>query len=94
MTQGDEQGHRFADDARYSIHIADPASGAELIRYDFRFSSVTSGYKNTNTVLSYGLGTEAGPIALFDDVFAAEPVDGPGRPRARAALRSGVLSGE
>ncbi len=31
---------RFADDARYSIHIADPLSGAELVRYDFKFSNI------------------------------------------------------
>ena len=31
---------RFADDARYSIHIADPTTGAELMRYDFKFSNV------------------------------------------------------
>ncbi len=58
---------RFADDARYSIHIANPLTGGELMRYDFQFSSVTSGYKNLNTILSYGLGTEAGPILMVDD---------------------------
>ncbi len=58
---------RFADDARYSIHIADPSTGETLTRYDFRFSSVTDGYKNFNTVLSYGLGTEAGPIQDIGD---------------------------
>ena len=62
---------RFADDARYSIHIAHPTSGEELIRYDFRFSNVnplgTPRLKNPNTILSYGLGTEAGPIQSPDD---------------------------
>jgi hypothetical protein len=58
---------RFAPDVLYSIHIADPASGQTLISYDFQFSSVTDGYKNLNTVLSYGLGTEAGPIINLDD---------------------------
>jgi len=57
---------RFADDARYSIHIADPQSGAELVRYDFKFSSINPqsppGLKNPNTILSYGNGTEVGPI--------------------------------
>jgi Domain of unknown function (DUF4331) len=57
---------RFADDARYSIHIADPATGAEMIRYDFAFSNVNPqsppGLKNPNTILSYGRGTEVGPI--------------------------------
>ncbi len=57
---------RFADDARYSIHIADPLTGAELVRYDFTFSNINPqsppGLKNPNTILSYGLGTEVGPI--------------------------------
>ncbi|MBI2925171.1 MAG: DUF4331 domain-containing protein [Verrucomicrobia bacterium] len=57
---------RFADDALYSIHITNPTTGATLIRYDFRFSDVnpltTPGLKNPNTILSYGLGTAAGPI--------------------------------
>lgn len=53
---------RFADDARYSIHITDPNTGATQTRYDFYFSSVTDGYKRTNTILSYGTGTETGPI--------------------------------
>jgi hypothetical protein len=53
---------KFSDDARYSIHIADPTSGATLQRYDFQFSSTTSGFKNLDTILSYGLGTDAGPI--------------------------------
>src|SRR4026207_1688593 len=29
---------KFSDDALYSIHIADPATGATRARYDFRFS--------------------------------------------------------
>ncbi len=58
---------RFADDARYSVHIADPDTGAEVLRYDFEFSSATSGYKNTGTILSYGLGTQAGPIVTIGD---------------------------
>jgi hypothetical protein len=57
---------RFADDARYSIHIADPLSGAELVRYDFTFSNINPqsppGLKNPNTILSYGNGTKVGPI--------------------------------
>ena len=28
----------FSDDARYSIHIANPVTGAEIQRYDFQFS--------------------------------------------------------
>ena len=40
------QYERFADDARYSIHITDPVSGATKLRYDFSFSPVDAGYKN------------------------------------------------
>lgn len=62
---------RFADDALYSIHIANPTSGKEVRRYDFQFSSVNTleapGLKNPNTILSYGLGTEAGPIVTIGD---------------------------
>ncbi len=62
---------RFADDARYSIHIAEPATGKELFRYDFEFSDVnpltTPGLKNPNTILSYGLGTAAGAIVNVGD---------------------------
>jgi hypothetical protein len=62
---------RFSDDARYSIHIAHPTTGKELIRYDFQFSDInpltTPGLKNPNTILSYGLGTEAGPIQNAGD---------------------------
>ncbi len=58
---------RFADDALYSIHITHPATGETTMRYDFQFSPVTSGYKNLNTALSYGLGTEVGPIVDVGD---------------------------
>ena len=62
---------RFADDARYSIHIADPLSGAELVRYDFKFSNINPqsppGLKNPNTILSYGNGTAVGPINNVGD---------------------------
>ena len=62
---------RFADDARYSIHIADPATGAELVRYDFKFSNINPqsppGLKNPNTILSYGNGTEVGAINNVGD---------------------------
>ncbi len=62
---------RFADDALYSIHITDPVNGEEALRYDFRFSDVnptrTPGLKNRNTLLSYGLGTEVGPIQDIGD---------------------------
>ena len=58
---------RFADDALYSIHITDPVTGVTTDRYDFRFSSVTGGLKNPDTILSYGLGTEVGPIQSIGD---------------------------
>ncbi len=58
---------RFADDALYSIHITDPNTGATVDRYDFRFSSVTGGLKNPDTILSYGLGTQAGAITTIGD---------------------------
>lgn len=58
---------RFADDARYSIHITDPTNGVTRLRYDFHFSPVDAGYKNRNTILSYGLGTEVGAIQAVDD---------------------------
>ncbi|MBK7404891.1 MAG: DUF4331 domain-containing protein [Phycisphaerales bacterium] len=58
---------RFAPDALYSVHITDPMTGEEAMRYDFRFSGVDAGYKNENTILSYGLGTEAGPIEHIGD---------------------------
>src|SRR5262249_6832457 len=58
---------KFADDALYSIHIADPTTGATRARYDFRFSPVDANFKNTNTILSYGLGTQAGAIEHVGD---------------------------
>ncbi len=45
---------RFSPDVRYSINITNPSTGDLLRRYDFQYSPVTSGYKRTNTVLSYG----------------------------------------
>jgi hypothetical protein len=62
---------RFADDALYSIHIANPATGAEVLRYNFQFSAAnplsTPGLKNQNTILSYGRGTAIGPILDVGD---------------------------
>jgi hypothetical protein len=58
---------RFADDALYSIHIANPATGASLMRYDFEFSPVNRKNKNPDTLLSYGRGTEIGPIQDVGD---------------------------
>ncbi len=61
------QYERFADDARYSIHITDPNNGVTKLRYDFSFTAVDGNYKNQNTILSYGLGTEVGPIVAVGD---------------------------
>lgn len=60
----------FSPDALYSIHITNPTTGAQTARYDFQFSSVTAaggGYKNVDTILRYGLGTELGPIQTIGD---------------------------
>lgn len=60
----------FSSDARYSIHITNPNTGAEVQRYDFKFSSVGSAsknYKNKDTILRYGRGTEIGPIVTVGD---------------------------
>ena len=65
----------FSDDALYSIHIADPNTGAQLQRYDFRFSPVdaSGNYKNLKTILRYGRGADmnngpdAGPINNVGD---------------------------
>jgi Domain of unknown function (DUF4331) len=61
------QYERFASDARYSIHITDPKTGVTRVRYDFAFSPVDANYKNRNTILSYGLGREVGPIMAVGD---------------------------
>ena len=58
---------RFSNDATYSLHVTNPTTGQTIRRYDFRFSPVDDGYKNPNTILSYGLGTEVGPILSIDD---------------------------
>jgi Domain of unknown function (DUF4331) len=61
---------RFADDALYSINIADPNTGALIRSYNFRFSPVSSKagtYKNLSTILSYGRGTTIGPIMNVND---------------------------
>lgn len=62
---------RFADDALYSIHITNPSTGAETLRYDFQFSDVNPliapGLKNPDTILSYGRGTEIGSIETTGD---------------------------
>lgn len=53
---------RFSADARYSIHITDPTTASERLRFDFSFTPTTENYKNLGTILSYGLGTELGGI--------------------------------
>jgi len=62
---------RFADDALYSIHITDPSSAKETLRFDFSFSDVNptrgNGLKNPDTILSYGRGDEIGPIQTTGD---------------------------
>jgi hypothetical protein len=61
---------RFADDALYSINLANPVTGARMRTYNFQFSPVASdggGYKNLNTILSYGRGTTVGPIVNIGD---------------------------
>ena len=66
----------FSDDALYSIHIANPVTGAQVQRYDFKFSPVSSqngNYKNLDTFLRYGRGAningapDAGPIMTVGD---------------------------
>jgi len=60
---------KFADDALYNIHVTDPATGAVITTYQFKFSAVNSGYKFGNTILSYGRGTggAVGPITNIGD---------------------------
>jgi hypothetical protein len=61
---------RFADDAMYTINIANPATGALLRSYNFQFSPVSStagNYKNKATALSYGRGTTIGAIQDIGD---------------------------
>jgi hypothetical protein len=61
---------RFADDALYSINLANPNTGALIRSYNFRFSPVSSAagnYKNLDTILSYGRGTAIGAIQTVGD---------------------------
>jgi hypothetical protein len=60
----------FSSDALYSLHITNPNTGVEVQRYDFQFSTVAAvggNYKNTNTILRYGRGTEIGDIVTVGD---------------------------
>jgi|SRR5579872_3740459 len=61
---------RFADDALYSIHVANPTDGTLIRSYNFKFSPVSSAagnYKNLQTILSYGRGTAIGAIVTVGD---------------------------
>lgn len=60
---------RFADDALYTIHIADPATGETLVRYDFAFSDVDpqESLLDPDAILSYGQGTQLGAILSVGD---------------------------
>lgn len=62
---------RFAEQVIYSIHISDPVTARTRDRFDFYFSDVNpSGglnLKNPDTILSYGLGSEVGPIQEVGD---------------------------
>lgn len=60
---------RFADDALYSINVTNPATGAILATYNFKFSPVSSAagsYKFKGTILSYGRGSAVGAIQHID----------------------------
>ena len=60
---------RFADDALYSINITNPATGAIMATYNFKFSPVSSAagsYKFKGTILSYGRGSAVGGIQHID----------------------------
>ena len=61
---------KFADDALYSINITNPATGAIVSTYNFRFSPTSSAagnFKFKGTILSYGRGTAVGPIQHTGD---------------------------
>lgn len=61
---------RFSDDVRYTINIANPATGALILSYNFRFTPVSSAagkYKNKAIILSYGRGTTIGSIQHTGD---------------------------
>jgi hypothetical protein len=62
---------RFADDAIFSIHLANPNTGQVITTYNFQYSPVSASqggtYKNTDTILSYGRGTTVGPIENVND---------------------------
>ena len=97
----------FSPDALYSIHIANPVTGAELQRYDFQFSGVQPGagsYKNTGTILRYGRGAnvngapDVGGIVTVGDAhqnfvqsYSVTRVIGNGNGNARTTLNTAPL---
>jgi hypothetical protein len=91
---------KFSPDALYSIHIANPTTGATVRRYDFRFSDVSSAsgnYKNLDTILSYGRGTAVGPINSNTDAtrnytqtYSVSRVQGNGN--ASTTLATGLIT--
>lgn len=83
----------FSPDALYSIHIANPVTGAELQRYDFQFSAVDSGagsYKNTNTILRYGRGANVGGSP---DVGSIQTVGDPHQNFVQSYAVSSLING-
>ncbi|MBC7807026.1 MAG: DUF4331 domain-containing protein [Akkermansiaceae bacterium] len=60
------QYEKFSDDALYSIHIANPSTGATLRRYDFQFSSVKA-VAFGNTILNYGRGGDGSALGAIMD---------------------------
>jgi hypothetical protein len=65
--------YAFSDDVRYEIHIENDATlqngspvftGTPNLSFFFRFSTH---YKNPNTFLTFGVGTQVGPIATVGD---------------------------
>ena len=88
------QYERFADDARYSIHITDPNTGATQPALRLRRSRRSMPATRTaNTVLSYGLGTEVGPILAVGDARQNFTQTYHGRASQRAARTRAIGSG-
>ncbi len=60
----------FSDDAIYSIHIADPNTGAQVQRYDFKFSPVSSRDGNYNRDLPTSDATKYKTYAMNSELAA------------------------